>query len=248
MSVFCSPLTNDTLFDGRLICRQYRQGYRFSVDAVLAAHFCRIQAGDHILDLGCGCGVIGLIIAFRNQGERVHVTGLEFQADLAMLAHDNVLANNMGSNLTVIEGDLRCIGESIAPESMDLVVCNPPYRKPSSGRISSGDQRARARHEIDASLQDIVDAASFAVKNRGRIVIVYPAERAMTLISFLENHRLEPKRLQLVYSYSGNDNASLVLVEAIKNGGEEVQLLPPFYIYSEQNGPYSNKMQELYSA
>ncbi len=248
MSVFCSPLTNDTLFDGSLICRQYRQGYRFSVDAVLAAHFCRIQPDDHILDLGCGCGVIGLIIAFRNQGDEVHVTGLEFQSDLAMLAHDNVLANNMDSKVTVIEGDLRCISESIAPESMDLVVCNPPYRKSSSGRISSGDQRARARHEIDTSLQDIIDAASFAVKNRGRFVIVYPAERAMTLISFLKNRRLEPKRLQPVYSYPGSDNASLVLVEAIKNGGEEVQLLSPFYIYSEQNGPYSRQMQELYNA
>ena len=97
MSVFCSPLTNDTLFDGRLICRQYRQGYRFSVDAVLAAHFCRIQTDDHIFDLGCGCGVIGLIIAFRHQGEGVRVTGLEFQSDLVMLAHDNVLANNMDS-------------------------------------------------------------------------------------------------------------------------------------------------------
>jgi tRNA1Val (adenine37-N6)-methyltransferase len=131
---------------------------------------------------------------------------------------------------------------------MDLVVCNPPYRKSSSGRISSVDQRARARHEIDASLADIVDAASFAVKNRGRIVFVYPAERAMTLISLLKKRRLEPKRLQPVYSYPESANASLVLVEAIKNGGEEVQLLAPFYIYSEQNGPYSSQMQELYNA
>jgi len=248
VSVFCSPLTNDTLFDGRLICRQYRQGYRFSVDAVLAAHFCRIQTDDHIFDLGCGCGVIGLIIAFRHQGEGVRVTGLEFQSDLAMLAHDNVLANNMDSKVSVIEGDLRHIGESISPESMDIVVCNPPYRKSTSGRISSGDQRARARHEIDASLQDIVDAAAFAVKNRGRVVFVYPAQRSMTLINCLKNKKIEPKRIQPVYSYPDSLEASLVLVEAIKNGGEEVQLLSPFYIYSEQNGPYSSQMQKLYNA
>lgn len=247
MSIHCTPLTNDTLFDGRLVCRQYRQGYRFSVDAVLAAHFCTLQEGDHVLDLGCGCGVIALIVAYRNQQKNVQVTGLEIQPDLAMLSHDNILANNLEEKVSVIEGDLRQAGEFVSPETFDLVISNPPYRKPGTGRISPGDQRARARHEIDATLDDIVKAAAFAVKNRGRFVIVYPAKRAMTLIHTLKNYKLEPKRLQQVYSYPECDDACLVLVEAVKNGGEEVQILPPFYIYSEKNGPYSGPMQKMYS-
>lgn len=245
MSVYCSPLTDDTLFDGRLLCRQYRKGYRFSVDAVLAAHFCRVQPGDHILDLGCGCGVIGLILAFRHPG--IRVTGLELQADLAMLAHDNVLANRMESSVEVIEGDLRRIGESIPPESMELVVCNPPYRKPGTGRISPGDQRSRARHEIDACLDDIVQAAAFAVKNKGRVVFVYPAKRAATLLHLLKTKHIEPKRLQPVYSYPGSQEAALMLIEGVKNGGEEAAVLAPFYIYTVQNGPYTPQMRELYS-
>jgi len=247
VSVHCSPLTNDTLFDGRLVCRQYRRGYRFSVDAVLAAHFCRIHNGDHILDLGCGCGVIGLILAYRHQGRGVQVTGLEFQPDLAMLAHDNVLANKMESSVSIIEGDLRRIEHSIAPESMDLVVSNPPYRDPEAGRVSPADQRARARHEIDAVLADIVAAAAYAVKNRGQVVVVYPAKRAVSLIHALKNKRLEPKRWQPVYSYPGSDEACLVLVEAVKNGGEEMQVMAPFYIYAEKNGPYTEQMRELYN-
>jgi tRNA1(Val) A37 N6-methylase TrmN6 len=191
--------------------------------------------------------VISLIIAFRNKKAGVQVTGLEFQSDLAMLTQDNILANNLDSNLSVVEGDLRRIGESISPESFDLVVCNPPYRQPDSGRVSPTDQRARARHEIDATLEDIVHAAAFAVKNRGRFVVVYPAQRAMSLIHCLKNKNLEPKRLQPVYSYPESNDASLVLVEAIKNGGEEVQILAPFYIYSEKNGPYTEQMQELYN-
>ena len=246
MSVFCSPLSDDTLFNGRLVCRQYRQGYRFSADAVLAAHFCTVQAGDHILDLGCGCGVIGLIIAYRNREKNVRVTGLEFQADLSMLSHDNILANNLESSMSVIEADLRRIEEAISPESFDLVVCNPPYRKPGAGRISLGDQRARARHEIDASLSDIVNAAAFAVKNRGRVVFIYPAERATTVLEALKQRRLEPKRLQPVYSYPGSEKACLILVESVKNGGEEVQICPPCVMDTDKNGPYTDPMQELY--
>jgi len=70
--------------------------------------------------------------------------------------------------------------------------------------------------------------------------------RAMALTTALKNARLEPKRLQPVYSYPGSTEAILVLVEAMKNGGEEVQLLAPFYMYARQNGPYSEAMQSLY--
>jgi hypothetical protein len=58
-------LTDDTLFAGRLLCRQHRDGYRFSVDAVLAAHFAGPKSGQRVLDLGGGCGVIGLILVHR---------------------------------------------------------------------------------------------------------------------------------------------------------------------------------------
>lgn len=237
-------LTRDTLFNGRLVCAQYRQGYRFSADAVLAARFCRTGPADRILDLGCGSGIIGLILAFRHP--EVRVTGLEVQEELARLAEENSRRNGLEARVSVIHGSLRAIGDLVAPETFDLVVSNPPYRKPGSGRLSPTDQRARARHEIDASLSEVVRAAAFAVKNRGRVVLVYPAARLMTLSAALRDARLEPKRLQVVYGYPESPEASLVLVEAIKNGGEEVQILPPFYTHAEQNGPYSQAMQALY--
>lgn len=238
-------LTRDTLFNGRLICAQFKRGYRFSADAVLAAHFCRPGQDDVILDLGCGCGVIGLILAFRHSGARV--TGLEVQEELARLAGDNIRTNRLEARISVIHGSLREIDSLIAPESFDLVVSNPPYRQPGSGRLSPTDQRARARHEIDASLAEVVRAAAFAVKNRGLVVFVYPAARLMPLAAALKDARLEPKRLQPVYSYPGSPEATLVLLEAVKNGGEDVRLLAPFYIYARQNGPYSEAMQNLYA-
>lgn len=237
-------LTDDTLFNGRLVCKQYKSGYRFSIDAILSAHFCRPAPEDSILDLGCGCGVIGLILAYRHP--EVSITGIEIQHELVLLARKNILENDMLSRMKVVEGNFRDTPELVPPESYDLVVSNPPYGKKGRGRVSPDTQRARARHEIDASLADMIRAAAYAVRNRGKVVVVYPAVRSVNLIAALKNHNLEPKRLQPVYSYPGQADASLVLIEAVKNGGEEMRLLPPFYIYSEKNGPYSEAMQEIY--
>lgn len=244
MNASVDLLSNDTLFGGRLICRQFRQGYRFSVDAVLAAHFLEPRPHGAVLDLGCGSGIIGLILAYRHPG--VRVAGLEVQAQLADLAGQNVIDNDFGGRMEILHGDLRRIAEFVAAESFDNVVCNPPYGQPDRGRVSPNEQRARARHEMDAGLHDIVWAASFAVRNRGSVVVVYPARRAMALVAALKGVRLEPKRWQPVYSYPGSAEAALVLVEAVKNGGEEVRIQEPLYIYREQNGPFSDVMLRLY--
>jgi tRNA1(Val) A37 N6-methylase TrmN6 len=134
----------------------------------------------------------------------------------------------------------------LAPESFDLVICNPPYRKKDSGRINQDDQAALARHELSGEIIDFVRGASFVVKNRCKVVFVYPARRSNTLLAALHEQRLTPKRLQPVYSYPGVESASLVLVEAVKNGGEQVEILAPLYIYERRNGSYSPAMLALY--
>ncbi len=236
--------TDDTLFDGLLICRQHRNGYRFSVDAVLAAHFCTVPAQGKVLDLGCGCGVIGLILCYRHPD--LQVTGLELQPRLAELSRYNAAANDLADRLQVQAGDLRRIGELSAPESFDCVVTNPPYRRPGSGRINTEDECAIARHELAADMDAVLGAASFCVRNRGRVTVIYPAGRLATLMAALPSHRLIPKRLQAVYSYPEDTRARLVMVEAVKNGGEGVDVLPPLFIYQYADGPYSPETAALY--
>lgn len=236
--------SNDFLFGGRLICRQFRHGYRFSVDAILAAHFLRPQPGDAILDLGCGCGIISLILAYRHPD--VRIAGLEVQDELAALAAENVIANGMSDRIAIVHGDLRRIDQYAAAESFEAVICNPPYGRSGHGRISPRDQRARARHELDAELDDIVRAASYAVKNRGSVVVVYPAGRAAAVIATMKGERLEPKRLQPVYAYPESPAATLVLVEAVKNAGEGVQIPAPLYIYRKRNGLLTEAVHALY--
>jgi len=237
-------LTEDSLFGGALVCRQHRRGYRFSVDAVLLANFVSPRKDARILDLGAGCGIVSLLLACRHPA--VRLTALELQDSLADLCRGNVAANGLTERIVVLQGDLCLPASSLAAESFDLVVANPPYRKLLTGRRNPGEEQSIARHEVRATLKDFLAAAAFAVKNRGRVALVYPAARLSALLRGLHDQGLEPKRLQVVYGYRGGP-ARLVLVEAVKNGGEELEVLVPFYVYREAGGrKYTAAMQRYY--
>ncbi len=236
-------LSVDTLFDGKLICAQSQDGYRFSIDAVLLAHFALPRSHDRVLDLGAGCGVVSLILACRHPA--IRLTCLEIQDSLAQLITYNISLNGLADRIELLPGDLRCISELLAVGSFDLVVCNPPYYSLGSGRQNPTDEQAVARHELKAGLADVVQAAVFALRTRGRLAMIYPAARGAALLTALRQVRLEPKRLQVVYPYPGAD-ASLFLVEAVKGGGEEMTVLPPLYVYDRPDGDYSPAVAAFY--
>ena len=235
--------TEDTLFNGRVRCIQHQAGYRFSIDAVLLGNFVTPKPGDRILDLGCGSGVIPLILAYRMG--KVRITGLEIQPDLAGLAKRNIALNKWHERIEIINGDLREIRTFVQAGSFDWVISNPPYRRPGSGRVNPGTEQAMARHEQTADRASVTKAACWAVKKRGRVVFIYPASRGAAVISELKNSGLEPKKILAIFSYPGAA-ASLLIIEAVKSGGEELTILPPFYVYEERNGKYSKEMTACY--
>jgi len=239
-------VTVDNLFDGRLICRQHRDGYRFSIDSVLLAHFPAVKKNERILDLGTGCGIIGLILCYRHAGQKLSVTGLELQPDLADLARINIYENGFENSFTLIEGNIQNLRALITPESFTMVIANPPFYGKGTGRVSHNPEAKTARHQDENSLALFVESASFSVKNRGRISFVYPAELAAELLFCFKTHRVTPKKMQFIYSYPGSKKASLVIVEGIKNGGTGMEVLDPLYIYQHRNGPYSEIVQAMF--
>ncbi len=235
--------TLDSLFGGQLKILQPIRGYRFAVDAVLLAGFCTPAPTDVVVDLGTGCGVIPLILAYRQKGKRIF--GIEIQENLDTLAKKNVEINEMESKVEIIHGDFKQIDRYFSPECADLVVSNPPYRKLNTGRINPGKELALARHEILATLDDVLGASRYLLKTRGRLGLIYPAFRLGYLFSRAIEKGFQPKKLKIVYSSPGQ-TARLVYVEAVKGGGEELHVDPPFFIYQD-NGEYSPEMNRLYS-
>jgi tRNA1Val (adenine37-N6)-methyltransferase len=212
----------DRFLEGRLQIIQSRDGYRFSIDAILLAEFVTIGPGDIVIDLGTGCGIIPLILLLtRPIG---HAVGLEIQEELASQATRNAWLNGLGHKMDIVRGDIRC--PPMVPGSADMVICNPPYRKTRSGRINPDSRRAIARHELLTSLDDILRAASYLLKKKGRVALIYPAARLTDVLVRLRRIKLEPKRIRL--NYPGLDSgAKLALIEATQGGRPGVEVLPP---------------------
>lgn len=232
----------DSLFNNRIMIRQPVSGYRFSIDPVLLCHFVTPQQGDHILDLGTGCGVIPLILAYRYGSAINSVTGIEIQTDLAHLAMDNI--RPYASTIKIHHGDLTelCINE--LRNSADLVVSNPPYTRAESGRLNPDNGKAIARHELKVTLDSLIRSAAASLKNNGRFAAIYPQERLVDLLTTMRFHKIEPRRLRMVHARHG-ETALRVLIEGVFHGGPDITIEPPLNIY-ESSDCYSPEVKKMF--
>jgi tRNA1(Val) A37 N6-methylase TrmN6 len=212
----------DCFMDGRLKLIQSKDGYRFSIDAILLAEFVTIRQGDVVVDLGTGCGVILLILRLTKLFG--YAFGLEIQEELAGQAARNALLNGFDDKMRVVMGDIK--NPPIAKESADVVICNPPYRQVKSGRINPDPRRAIARHEIMASIDDILSAARGVLRKKGRLTLIYSSVRLADMLVRMRRFNLEPKKIQIIYP-DFNSGAKLVLVEAILGGRPGLKISPP---------------------
>ncbi len=234
--------TTDTFFNGRLRIKQNRSGYRYSIDAVLLAYQAAPRAGDRVIDLGTGCGVIALIMAYRQPD--ITLFAVEVQEELEQLAVCNVADNHLQDRITVLGADMKTIKPAMTAGPVDLVVCNPPYRRAGSGRINPDQQRAVARHELRADLQDVISSARRVLKTGGRFVTIYTAERTVDILCQMRCDGIEPKLVHTIHSASRSE-AKLVLIEGIKCGNPGLKIAPPLIVYNE-NGDYTDEVQRMF--
>jgi len=173
--------TLDDLLHGELKLVQKKRGFRYSVDALLLASFalplCR---GKDVLDMGCGSGVVALIMAKRGKPRRV--VGIELQDTLAELARRNAELNKTEPRVEIIKAD--ALDASIFPRAgaFDLVVTNPPFRAAGSGRAGPNPERAGARHELFMNIRDWLGRARALVKPGGSVCVVYPVSEQGRLL------------------------------------------------------------------
>jgi len=214
----------DPILDGRIRIIQSKDGYRFSADALLLARFAPVKRGDVVVDLGTGCGVILLALLAST---RPHLAiGLEIQRELADQASRNARLNGFQDQMHLVLGDIR--HPPIARGCADLVLCNPPYRRVEGGRINPDPRRAVARHELMASLDDILRAADWLLRKKGKLSLIYPAVRLVDILVRLRQFNLEPKRLLIDFPGPAS-SAKLVLIEATRDGKSGVDLMPPLF-------------------
>lgn len=228
---------------GVVTIAQPSKGFRFTLDSIILADFCRIKPRDRILEPGTGTGVISILLAKKFPS--VKITGIEVQSDSADLCRWNVHCNDLQDRVAVIEQDIKTLKKRFAPGSFDMLIANPPYTRGGSGRRSPHSSRRAARHDASENIHAWLDLQIY-LKNKGRFYAVFAAARTAELLSSLRNRKLEPKRLRFVHAY-GSEPASLVLIEAVKSAGTGLEVLAPLVVH-EPGGGYSEEMREIYGA
>ena len=215
--------------------------FRVSTDSMVLADFCR-DAGGRGLDLGCGCGTLGLLLL--GSGAAGSVCGIEIQPEAARQAEENARRNGLADRFSVVCGDLRQAHAQIPAGSFDFAVSNPPYYPPGSGRLRKEDSLSLARSELCCPLDALCAAAARALRWGGRLYLVHKPERLTDLLVTLRENRLEPNRLQFVRHHP-EASVSLVLVEARSGAKPGLTLQNDLILYTS-SGEKTADYKRLY--
>src|SRR4051794_11343033 len=142
MSEALAHLTEDAFLGGQLRLKQKRSGHRAGHDAILLAAATEARAGDRVIDFGAGIGTAGLALARRAAGIRLGL--VEIDPELAELARANAAANAIAAETIVLDvtADAQAFAASgLPPDSVDVVLMNPPFNDPARHRGSPDQAR-----------------------------------------------------------------------------------------------------------
>jgi len=231
----------DTLGCTGLTVWQSKKGYRFSLDPFLLCAFAEQDdvSWKSVADLGCGNGVIPLLLAYYRDAQRV--SGFECQPRMVERARRNIAENSFSGVAEIIQADIG--NYDFEPESVDAVFTNPPFRKVETGRLAPEGERAAARHELKGTLDDFLRAAQTLLKPGGSFFIVFLAERLTELLRLMVQRNLNPTRLRMVHAHLDSD-ARIVLVAGIKGGKASLIVEKPLIIYEGEK--YSSEIEAIY--
>ena len=208
-------------FDNGISIYQSDNYYKFTQDAIMLAKFANIKHSDNVLELCAGSGVISFyaysLCSFS------HLYFNEIQPEMCEIIEENIKFNNFKRRSKIFNCNLKDLKLSDFPKPVDVVLCNPPYFKvDDKSKINDKREIAISRHEIEATLEDIVSKASELLKDKGRLYMVHLASRSAELVSVCSKNKLEVKRMKFIFN--GDKEAYLVLIEAVKGGNPGVRI------------------------
>jgi tRNA1(Val) A37 N6-methylase TrmN6 len=238
-----SELTEDAFLGGRLRLRQPKSGHRAGHDAMLLAAATLARPGDRVVDFGAGVGAAGLALATRISG--IQIVLIEIDEALAELARGNAAANRIEAKIIAMDlasGAEAFAGAGLAPDSVDVVLMNPPFNDSKRHR-SSPDKNREVAHVADAAtLESWIHAARRILKSAGVLTLIWRADGLAEVLAALD--RGFGSLAILPIHGNAATPAIRVLIRAIK-GGRAPTALYPGLMLNDESGVPNKQVQEI---
>jgi tRNA1(Val) A37 N6-methylase TrmN6 len=243
MTKHSGELTEDTFLGGRLRLRQPKSGHRAGHDAMLLAAATPARAGDRVVDFGAGVGAAGLALATRISG--IQITLVEIDEALAELARGNAASNAIEAKIIAMDlasGADVFAGAGLAPDSVDVVLMNPPFNDSKRHR-SSPDKSREIAHVADAAtLESWIRAARRILKSTGVLTLIWRADGLAQVLAALDRGF---GSLAILPVHGNTATPAIrVLIRAIKAGRAPTAIYPGLMLNDESGVP-NKQVQEI---
>ena len=242
------PLNNNERIDDLeykdLKIIQRKDGFCFGIDSVLLSNYAKdIKRGTVGLDLGTGTGILGILLCGKTDLSKIY--GIEVQQEVAEMAQRSVKLNNLENRFEIINKNIKDLESVFDKNSFDFIITNPPYKKMDTGKTNENSKKLISRHEITATLKDFIKISYIMLKDKGTLYMVHKPERLVDIIYQLRKNKIEPKEIRFVHPYEKKE-PNLILIKAVKNGGQFLKIDKPLYVYNER-GEYTEEILKIYN-
>lgn len=244
-------LREDKIGFGDLVLTQDDAAFCYGIDAVLIANYLVRNmrfTPKTICDLGCGNGILPLILA--HFFPKASIVGVELQREVAELATDNIKKNNLEDRCKIVNMDVKDVA---SPEcglteefqrSFDAVISNPPYIARGSGLTSRATSMAISRHESSADLWDFMAGAATLLKAGGEFYMVHRPNRLAEIFAAGRDFNMQPKQMRFVQPHIDSE-ANIVLIKMVKDGRLGLRMDPILVVRNKQN-EFTDEIREIY--
>jgi tRNA1(Val) A37 N6-methylase TrmN6 len=238
-----NELTEDAFLDGKLRLRQPKSGHRAGHDAMLLAAATAARPGDRVVDLGAGVGAAGLAVAKRVTG--INLALVEIDERLADLARGNAVFNAIAAETIVLDVTSSAdafASAGLSPDTVDVVLMNPPFNDQARHRASPDRAREVAHVATAATLDGWIHAARRILKSGGALTMIWRADAIAQLLAALD--RGFGGLVVLPVHADAASPAIRVLLRAVK-GAKAPTRIQPALILNDQSGRPVQKVQDI---
>jgi tRNA1Val (adenine37-N6)-methyltransferase len=174
-----------------------RCAMKIGTDSVLLGAWSSLPVKGTVLDAGCGCGIIAMMVAQRNP--ELKITGVEIDEDAASQALDNVLQSPFSERISILHADARQLNPGVIGY-FNLIITNPPYFQQS---LKSRNAKLKmARHDSSLSFEELIDLAATLLTPDGKLYLILPSDHFRTFDSKATRKGLNPDQILYVHHFA----------------------------------------------